>query len=455
MNLLKNILRSLIKSLAKLFFFLDKWSKPIPTYRPVSGKVLGSEELVNMVDASLDMWLTTGRFNRDFEKALRDFLGLKYALTVNSGSSANLLALTALCSPKLGERALKRGDEVVCVAAGFPTTVNPIIQNSLRPVFLDIELGSYNIDVTQLERALSPNTKAIFIAHTLGNVFDLNVIRAFCDQHKLWLIEDNCDALGSRYDGKFTGTFGDICTLSFYPAHHITTGEGGAVLIRDPELYKILLSIRDWGRDCWCPSGKDNTCGKRFSYELGKLNAGYDHKYIYSHIGYNLKMTDWQAACGLAQMKQVESFIQRRKYNFKYLYERLKDYSEYLILPEHSKLAEPSWFGFPLSVREDKGIKKVDLVNYLEENGIGTRQLFAGNILRQPAYLDYDFEFRVLDSDLLRSSQIDDFVYELLPNTDYSMRNTFWIGVWPGLVEEDLDYFITVFKSYFAKFAPH
>lgn len=449
MNLLKKILRDLIKTLSEIFFFIDKWSKPKSSYRAVSGKVLGKRELTNMVDASLDMWLTTGRFNKDFEKALKNFLGLKYALTVNSGSSANLLALSALCSPKLGERALKKNDEVICVAAAFPTTVNPIIQNSLRPVFLDIELGSYNIAISQLERALSPNTKAVFIAHTLGNVFDLNAIRTFCDQHQLWLIEDNCDALGSKYDGKFTGTFGDICTLSFYPAHHITTGEGGAVLSNNPELYKILLSMRDWGRDCWCPSGHDNTCSKRFSYDLGKLNYGYDHKYIYSHIGYNLKMTDMQAACGLAQMNQLESFIKKRKENFKYLYDKLLNFSEYLILPSYSPLAEPSWFGFPISVKEEKGLKRVDLVNYLEKNGIGTRQLFAGNILRQPAYLDHNFEFRIIDSALMQSSQIDDLVYELLPNTDYAMRNTFWIGVWPGLDQDDLDYIIEVFKKYF------
>lgn len=450
MILLKEILRKIILQLSKLFFFLDKWSKPVSKYKAVSGKVLGVNELTNMVDASLDMWLTTGRFNKDFEKALRDFLGLKYALTVNSGSSANLLALSALCSPRLADRALKKGDEVICVAAGFPTTVNPIIQNSLRPVFLDIEIGSYNIDVSQLEMALSSRTKAIFIAHTLGNVFDLSLIRDFCNRHGLWLIEDNCDALGSRFDNKLTGTFGDICTLSFYPAHHITTGEGGAVLTSNPELYKILLSMRDWGRDCWCPSGKDNTCGKRFSYELGNLESGYDHKYIYSHIGYNLKMTDWQAACGLAQMAQLESFIEKRKANYHYLYEKLKAFSDYLILPSHSELADPSWFGFPLSVKEASGIKRVDLVNYLEENGIGTRQLFAGNILRQPAYIDTDFEFRVLDSELLHSSQIDDMVYDLLPNTDYAMRNTFWIGVWPGLNEGDLNYFVQVFERFFS-----
>jgi len=452
MIFIKSILRNLIKFLAGLFFCVDISMKPKSSYRAVSGKVLGKEELSNMLDAALDMWLTTGRFNKDFEKALRDFLGLKYSLTVNSGSSANLLALSALCSPKLAERALRKGDEVICVAAGFPTTVNPIIQNGLRPVFLDVEIGTYNIDVNQLECAVSENTKAVFIAHTLGNAFDLKIIRDFCDKHKLWLIEDNCDALGSKYNGQLTGTFGDICTLSFYPAHHITTGEGGAVLTNDVELYKILLSLRDWGRDCWCPSGRDNTCGKRFSYDLGKLDSGYDHKYIYSHIGYNLKMTDMQAACGLAQMQKLESFIEKRRENFEYLYSKLKEFEEYLILPSHVAGSEPSWFGFPLSVREEKGVKRVDVVSYLEKNGIGTRQLFAGNILRQPAYLDYDFEFRIIDSGIIHSSQIDDMVYDLLPNTDFIMRNTFWIGVWPGLGSEDLDYFVGVLRAYFARY---
>ncbi len=448
MIFIKQLLRVIIRLFCRLFFLFHKLCEPIKTYKAVSGKVLGSAELLNLVDASLDMWLTAGRFNKEFEKGLKDFLGLKYALTVNSGSSANLLAISALCSPLLGERALKAGDEVICLAASFPTTINPIIQNSLIPVFLDIELGTYNIDITQLEESLSPRSKAIFIAHTLGNVFDLTELKAFADKNKLWLIEDNCDALGSKYKEQFSGTFGDISTLSFYPAHHITTGEGGAVLTSNADLYRILLSLRDWGRDCWCPSGKDNTCGKRFEYSLGKLDFAYDHKYIYSHIGFNLKMTDMQAACGVAQLKQVNDFISKRRENFDYLFNKLSKFSAYFILPRYLNDAEPSWFGFPLSVRAETGLIRSDLVSFLEKEGVGTRQLFAGNILRQPAYLNYNFQFRVINSKLFNSREIDDFIYEMLPNTDYAMKYTFWIGLWPGLDKNDLDFMVEKINAY-------
>lgn len=444
----KKIIRSIIKSLAKLYFSLSQSSNKEKSYLPVSGKVLGYEELTNMIDASLEMWLTTGRFNKDFEKSLREFFDHKYALTVNSGSSANLLAFSALTSNLLGERQIKSGDEVICVAAGFPTTVNPIIQNSCVPVFVDIDKKTHNIDVEQIKEALSNRTKAIFIAHTLGNPFNLKAIRAICDEYKLWLIEDNCDALGSKFDSQLTGTWGDIATLSFYPAHHITTGEGGAVLTSNPDLYKILLSMRDWGRDCWCPSGKDNTCGKRFSFQLGNLNPGYDHKYIYSHIGYNLKISDMQAACGLAQMKKVDNFIETRKANFDYLYRGLEKYQEYFYLPDKYELADPSWFGFPLTLKESVGFERVALISFLENNGVGTRLLFGGNLLRQPAYLNHGFKFRVRDSRLLSNSDIDDFVYELLPNTDYVAANTFWLGVYPGLNENDLDKVIGLFEEY-------
>ena len=441
-----NLLRTTIKFLASTYLNLQ--TKKNTGYIPVSGKVIDSEELVNMIDASLDMWLTTGRFNKEFEKELRNFFEHKYALTVNSGSSANLLAFSALTSNQLGERQIKAGDEVICVAAGFPTTVNPIIQNSCVPVFVDINKETHNIAVEQIEEALSEKTKAIFIAHTLGNPFDLKAIKEICNQKNLWLIEDNCDALGAEFDSKLTGTWGDIATLSFYPAHHITTGEGGAVLTSNSELYKILLSMRDWGRDCWCPSGKDNTCGKRFSYQLGNLEQGYDHKYIYSHIGYNLKISDMQAACGLAQIKKVRGFINKRKENFKYLYQGLEKYQEYFYLPVKNELSDPSWFGFPITLKENLSFNRVDLVSFLEEQGIGTRLLFGGNLLRQPAYLNHDFKFRVRDSRLLNNIDIDDFIYELLPNTDYVAANTFWVGLYHGLDKSDLDKILMAFDTF-------
>ncbi len=434
------ILRKLIKLLAKFYFSVNDASNQKKKYIPVSGKVLNSELLENLIDASLDMWLTTGHFNKDFEKSLREFFDHKYALTVNSGSSANLLAFSGLTSHLLGDRRIKKGDEVICVAAAFPTTVNPIVQNGCVPVFVDVERETHNINTEQLKEALSDKTEAIFIAHTLGNPFNLSEVKKFCEENNLWLIEDNCDAFGSKFDSKLTGTWGDIATLSFYPAHHITTGEGGAVLTSNPTLYKALLSMRDWGRDCWCPAGKDNTCGKRFSFQLGNLDPGYDHKYIYSHIGYNLKITDMQAACGLAQIKQVDNFIEARKQNFQYLYNALEKYEKYFYLPKKYELADPSWFGFPITLKSDIPFKRVDLVFFLEKKGIGTRLLFGGNILRQPAYLLSDFEFRVRNSDLIKGSEIDDLVYEQLPETDYLSSNTFWLGVYPGLTEQDLSY---------------
>jgi CDP-6-deoxy-D-xylo-4-hexulose-3-dehydrase len=390
-----------------------------------------------MIDASLDMWLTAGRYNDEFEKEFAKALGVKYALTVNSGSSANLLAISALTSPKLGERRLKRGDEVITVAAGFPTTINPIIQQGLIPVFVDCEIGTYNIDADKIEEAISPKTKAIFIAHTLGMPFNLDKILAICEKHGLWLIEDACDALGAEFNGQKTGTIGHIGTFSFYPAHHITMGEGGAVVTNDPQLYRILMSFRDWGRDCWCPPGKDDTCKKRFQMQLGRLPYGYDHKYTYSHIGFNLKITDWQAAIGLAQLKKLPSFLQKRTENANYLMQKFSDLKEYLILPEIPKNTKPSWFGFLISTKPP--LQKQKLVEYLEKNNIGTRQLFAGNILRQPMITESDVEFRIGNSGLINAQDLTEEHYKLLPNTEFIMNNTFWTGVFPGLKQEDMD----------------
>ncbi|AXK39027.1 lipopolysaccharide biosynthesis protein RfbH [Crenobacter cavernae] len=399
--------------------------EPGKTVIPPSGKVIDGAELKNMVEASLDGWLTTGRFNDMFEKRLADFLGVKHLLTTNSGSSANLLAFSALTSPKLGARAIKKGDEVIGVAAGFPTTVNPIIQFGAVPVFVDVDIPTYNIKAELIEAAITPKTKAIMLAHTLGNPYNLKTIKALCEKHNLWLIEDCCDALGSTYDGKLAGTFGDIGTLSFYPAHHITMGEGGAVFTNNSELKKIIESYRDWGRDCYCAPGCDNTCGKRFGWQLGSLPAGYDHKYTYSHLGYNLKITDMQAACALAQLDKLEGFIQARKDNFAYLTERLQSCTEFLILPEATENSDPSWFGYPITIRPDSGISRVDLLKYLDEHRVGTRLLFAGNLTRQP-YMDGQV-YRVSGD---------------LTNTDLIMNNTFWIGVHPGLTKEMLDFAI-------------
>lgn len=449
--MIETLLRTTIKELAAIYFKLCKSNQTNKKYIPVSGKVLDENELKNMIDASLDMWLTTGRFNDKFEENLAKFLGLRFACTTNSGSSANLLAISTLTSPLLQERALKPGDEVITVAAGFPTTVNPIIQNKLVPVFVDVELGTNNIDAEQIEMAIGPKTKAVFVAHTLGNVFDLGKIQSLCKKHNLWLVEDNCDALGSKYLGQYTGTFGDLCTLSFYPAHHITMGEGGAVLTNNPLLKKIICSFRDWGRDCWCPPGKDNTCNNRFGFKLGTLPEGYDHKYIYTHIGYNLKITDYQAACGLAQLEKLKGFIKKRQENFDYLFGKLEKYKNYLELPRAVAGAEPSWFGFPLAVKESTPFTKIELSKFLESNGIGTRQVFAGNILRQPAYLNNNFELRIKNSDLIESKNLSEEHYRMLPNSDFIMNQSFWLGIWPGLSTDDLDRIADTFAKFFAE----
>ncbi|WP_145578373.1 lipopolysaccharide biosynthesis protein RfbH [Yersinia mollaretii] len=399
---------------------------------PPSGKVIGAKELQLMVEASLDGWLTTGRFNDAFEKKLGEYIGVPYVLTTTSGSSANLLALTALTSPKLGARALKPGDEVITVAAGFPTTVNPTIQNGLIPVFVDVDIPTYNVNASLIEAAVSDKTKAIMIAHTLGNLFDLAEVRRVADKYNLWLIEDCCDALGSKYDGKMAGTFGDIGTVSFYPAHHITMGEGGAVFTKSAELKSIIESFRDWGRDCYCAPGCDNTCKKRFGQQLGSLPFGYDHKYTYSHLGYNLKITDMQAACGLAQLERVEEFVETRKANFKYLKEALQSCVDFIELPEATENSDPSWFGFPITLKEDCGISRIDLVKFLDEAKIGTRLLFAGNLTRQPYF--HDVKYRVVGE---------------LTNTDRIMNQTFWIGIYPGLTHDHLDYVVSKFEEFF------
>lgn len=390
---------------------------------PVSGKVIDGADVSAVVDAALDAWFTTGRFAEVFERNLARFVGVRSASLVNSGSSANLVALSALTSPKLGDRKLMPGDEVITVAAGFPTTVNPIFQNRLVPVFVDVNVPTYEIDASQLEAARSERTKAVFLAHTLGNVFDLDAVCDFVRKHNLWLIEDCCDALGSTYKGRKVGTFGDIATLSFYPAHHITTGEGGAVLTDKPNLQVLIESFRDWGRDCWCDPGKDNTCGKRFEWQLGSLPCGYDHKYTYSHIGYNLKATDMQAALGASQLTKLPEFIRRRKSNFAYLRSQLEPLQDLLLLPEATEGADPSWFGFPIGIRKGSSLSRIELTRALEAKKIGTRLLFGGNLVRQPAY--EGFEYRKIGS---------------LPNSDYVMDHVFWIGVYPGLTPPMLDF---------------
>jgi len=405
--------------------FAGKPFEPGVSTVPVSGKVIDGGDVAAVVDSALDAWFTTGRFAKEFERRLARFVGVRSASLVNSGSSANLVALSALTSPKLGARALKPGDEVLTVAAGFPTTVNPIFQNRLVPVFVDVAVPTYEIDVTQLEAAYSPKMKAVMIAHTLGNVFNLDAVTAFCRKHNLWLVEDCCDALGSTYKGRLVGTFGDIATVSFYPAHHITMGEGGAVMTDKPLLQVLIDSFRDWGRDCWCEPGMDNTCGKRFDWQLGTLPCGYDHKYTYSHVGYNLKATDMQAALGLSQIAKLPQFVDRRKENFAYLKNALQPLEDVLILPEASENADPSWFGFPIGVRTDAPFKRDQLTRALEAQKIGTRLLFAGNLTRQPAY--EGLEYRVAGE---------------LENTDFVMNQVFWIGVFPGLTREMLDFVV-------------
>jgi len=399
---------------------------------PVSGKVIGETELQYLVEASLDGWLTTGRFNEQFEKELAEFIGVDHLITVNSGSSANLVAFSTLTSPKLGDRAIKKGDEVIGVAAGFPTTVNPIVQFGAIPVFVDVDLKTHNIDVDLIEAAITPKTKAIMLAHTLGNPFNVKRVKEICDKHGFWLVEDSCDALGAKYDGKMIGTWGDIATLSFYPAHHMTMGEGGAVFSNNAELMTIAESFRDWGRDCYCKPGCDDTCGKRFAQKLGSLPVGYDHKYTYSHLGYNLKITDMQAACGLAQLKRLPEFIAKRNSNFAYLAEKLVSLSGYIDLTEATENSEPSWFGFPITLKADCGVNRTDLTKYLDENKIGTRLLFAGNLTKQPYFEALDYR---ISGDL--------------PNTDITMNQTLWLGLYPGLSKDHLDYMVSKLENYF------
>lgn len=392
---------------------------------PYAGRVYDEKELITLVDASLDFWLTAGRYAQEFEKKLAEFLGAKYCLLTNSGSSANLLAVSSLTSPLLKERQLKPGDEVITTACGFPTTLNPIIQNNLVPVFVDIDLGTYDITTEDLEKAITKKTKAIFIAHTLGNPANIDKIKSLIKKYDLWFVEDSCDALGSKYKGKYTGTFGHISTCSFYPAHHITMGEGGAVLTNDSLLRRIIISFRDWGRDCWCEPGHDNTCGKRFSWQLGGLPYGYDHKYIYSHIGYNLRVTDMQAAIGVAQLEKLPKFIEARKKNFSHLYNHLKKYKKYFILPQRTENSDPSWFGFPVLVKEDAPFTRADIVNYLEKNKIATRMLFGGNLTKQPAYENTKYR-----------------IFGDLKNSDLAMNNLFWIGVYPGIGSEQMSFIL-------------
>jgi CDP-6-deoxy-D-xylo-4-hexulose-3-dehydrase len=396
---------------------------PGETYLQYAGRVFDVDELLQLVDASLEFWLTTGRFADQFERGFARFFGLRHAMLVNSGSSANLLAVSALTSPKLAERQLKPGDEVITVASGFPTTVNPIIQNQLIPVFVDVHVPTYNVDVTQLEAAVSPRTRAVVLAHTLGNPFDLGAVTAFCARHNLWLIEDCCDAVGATYRGRAVGTFGDLATVSFYPAHHLTMGEGGCVLTGTPLLKTLVESFRDWGRDCWCDPGKENTCGKRFDWQVGELPRGYDHKYIYSHVGYNLKITDMQAAVGCAQLKKLPAFIEARRRNFKWLADALRDLEEFYILPEATAESDPSWFGFPLAVRPEAPFARERVIQHLHEHKISTRLLFGGNLVRQPAYREVPHR-RVGD----------------LRNADFVMDRVFWIGVYPGLSGAALEY---------------
>jgi len=430
---IKDKIFNLINDYSEIY---SKKQKFIPgvTSVPVSGKVIGALEFKNMIEASLDGWLTAGRFNELFERKLSNFLGIKCLLTVNSGSSANLIAFSSLTSSKLKDEAIKKGDEIISVAAGFPTTVNPIIQYGAIPVFVDVKIPTYNIDENLVEAAITKKTKAIMLAHTLGNPFNLKKIKEICDKFNLWLIEDSCDALGSKFNNQNVGTFGDLATLSFYPAHHITMGEGGAIFTNSKQLERIAESFRDWGRDCYCEPGKDNTCKKRFEWQLGNLPFGYDHKYTYSHLGYNMKITDMQAACGLAQLERLNDFINKRKENFNFLYKNLKKLEEFLILPESEKNSDPSWFGFPLSLRKNSQFNRNDLIKYLNRHNVGTRLLFSGNLTKQPYMKDANFK-----------------VHGELKNTDFIMENTFWIGLYPGLSEDQLAYSSSIVKEYFIK----
>ena len=417
---------------------VEKFSKninkdiiPGESYIPVSGKVIDEEDVLWGIESMMDAWLTAGRFSIKLERELARYFGSRFSFLVNSGSSANLLAFYALTSPKLLDRAIKPGDEIITVAAGFPTTINPMIQFGCIPVFVDVDIPSYNIKVEDIEKAISPKTKAIMLAHALGNPFNLSVVMAIAKKYNLWVVEDDCDSLGATYEGKKTGTFGDLATLSFYPAHHITMGEGGAVLVNNASLKKITESFRDWGRDCWCPPGKDNTCGERYCQKLGDLPEGYDHKYTYSHIGFNLKVTDMQAAVGLSQLSKADYFVARRKENHAILSKMFKEFEEHFILPVATENSEPSWFGFMLTVREGSPINRNKFVEYLEQNKIGTRLFFGGNLLKQPAY--YNLNYRTIDD---------------LKNTDLLMNNSFWLGVWPGLNQVHYDYIANTVRKY-------
>lgn len=413
--------------------FRESKFEPGVTYIPPSGKLLGNEEIENMVKASLEAWLTTGRFNEEFEKELSDFLGVNYCLTVNSGSSANLVAFNTLTSPLLGNKAIKKGDEIIGVAAGFPTTVNPIVQFGAIPVFVDVDIETHNVNADLIEEAITDRTKAIMLAHALGNPFNLEKIKELCDKYSLWLIEDTCDALGAEYNGKKVGTFGDIGTLSFYPAHHITMGEGGAVFMNSRKLKKIAESFRDWGRDCYCAPGKSDTCGCRFTQKHGDLPYGYDHKYVYSHCGYNLKITDMQAACGLGQLSKLDGFITKRRENFNYLKSKLSHIDAFSIaVPTEN--SNPSWFGFPITLREECKVSRNEVIQHLESKGIGTRLLFAGNLINQPYFKSINY--RISGS---------------LKNTELTMSNTFWIGVQPSITKEKLDYMVEIIDNFFSK----
>lgn len=430
----KEIKKEIFKNVRLLFKLNQNKDKFVPNKSHINyaGRIYDEKELINLVDSSLEFWLTSGRYAKEFETKLAEFIGVKHCLLTNSGSSANLLAISALTSPLLKERQLKPGDEVITTACGFPTTLNPIIQNNLVPVFIDVDLATYTIQSEKIEKAITPKTKAIFVAHTLGNPNNIEKILKIAKKHKLWFVEDNCDALGSKYNGRYTGTYGHIATCSFYPAHHITMGEGGALLTNDPMLNRIILSFRDWGRDCWCDPGHDNTCNRRFSQQFGKLPLGYDHKYVYSHIGYNLKVTDMQAAVGCAQLAKLPKFIEARIKNYKYLYDNLKKYEQYLLLPEPVKNSEPSWFGFPILVKDNASFTRADIVNYLENNKIATRMLFGGNLIKQPAY--ENIKYRLHDN---------------LNNTDTVMNNLFWIGVYPGITKVKIEFIIKIFDSFF------
>lgn len=433
----KEIREEIFKKVVELYELQRGKAQFIPGESRINyaGRVYDEKEIISLVDASLDFWLTAGRYAKQFEEELAEFLGTKYSLLTNSGSSANLLAISALTSPRLGRKRLRPGDEVITTASGFPTTLNPIIQNSLIPVFVDVELGTYNIKFDRIAEAITDKTKAIFVPHTLGNPMQINKISKLVNEFDLWFVEDNCDSLGSMYAGKYTGSFGHISTCSFYPAHHITMGEGGAVLTSDPNLKDIIASFRDWGRDCWCNTGCDNTCGKRFDWQLGSLPMGYDHKYIYSHVGYNLKVTDMQAAIGVEQLKKLPSFIERRRANFNVLYDGFRELEDYFILPTATEGSEPSWFGFPILVRKDAPFSRGDVVRFLEGKKIATRMLFGGNLTRQPAYQAVRYR-----------------VSGVLENSDLVMNNLFWLGTYPALTSEMLDYINNSIKKFASRY---